>query len=276
MTALRLIVVASAAALCAGCGADVVAEPIEYGEPKKAPVDEQVTVIPVDSLPAGPQPYIEPVAIGVELDAIVRADGTMEGYTLDGEAHPPTLVLNLASDLFFQADDDASEDVQFCTVWGWWDNQRSATFSAPAGVSFHASTEGDFRVSGHTCQTLLDPAIHGEAAQKFIDRLDGLTIGIGLAPLTEDLRDGWPDTALEAWETSMIACYVAVYGADGNFVALDVSTTFAIGVQGDEALTDEDGLLVPVDIGDGALPDLYALTVATYYLVLASLDLPSP
>ncbi len=267
--------------LLAGCGTEQEApEPIVFPETIAAPVDEEITVLPVVGLGEEAFPWVEPTAVGVELDAIIRQDGSLEGYTFEGVTAAPRIYLHLAGDAWFAGDDEEDpEHPQSCYAWGWWQPTSSGDLPTTDGAEFFVTYRGHFALEDYDCDALLDPAIHGEAGEDFMARFDGMEIGIGFAPLTQGLQESWSEPTLQTWGPAMLASYVALPASDSSFVAQDLSTTFAIAVDPDtDAIaTDPAGDLVTVDITDATpetgLPDVYAYTVATFYVTLDSLGL---
>lgn len=252
------------------------ADPVVFPETIPAPVDQEITVLPVAGIGSEAFPWIQPVAVGVEFDAVVRPDGSLAGYTLDAQSIPPRIYLHFAAEEWFDGTGDEDKTLT-CYAWGWWQPTSPADLASFDGAEFYADYQGAFELEGHDCGELLDPALHGEDGGAFVSRFDGLELGIGFATLTQQLEENWPDSILQTWGDAMLSSYVALPASDGSFVAQDLSTTFAIALEpsGSQVSTDADGELVSVDIATtDTLPAFYAYSVATFYVTLDSLNLP--
>ncbi|MFT7622510.1 MAG: hypothetical protein ACI9WU_001683 [Myxococcota bacterium] len=262
-----------------GCSSDP-AEPVDegppqYGPPIAAPVDKAITVLPVASEASETLPWIEPVAVGVEFDGLLRADGSLDGYQVDDAISDPLIYLHFASDAWFAGNEEDSAGPQTCYAWGWWTPTINQPLDSSDGAAFFASYQGAFDLIGHDCGALLDPEVHGTDGADFMAAFDGMPLGLGFGLLTDALEESWPPSTLQTWGPSMLSSYVALGGSAGSLLAQDLSTTFAIALQadGESLATDAIGEPVILDVSaampdEDSLPDLYAYTVATFYLPL--------
>ncbi|MFT5431792.1 MAG: hypothetical protein ACI9OJ_002490 [Myxococcota bacterium] len=252
-------------------------DPIRFGDPVAAPVDQQITILPTASASSDLFGYIEPIAVGIELDAIVAADGSLNDYRLRGESFQAAIILTFASEAYFAPTHDDEQARQSCNAYGWWAPSHPAGLTAFDEARMYRDYEGTLELVSHGCHELLDPNTHGKDGGEFISRFDGIRVGLGFAPMTDDLWEGWPETIIDTWGSAMLAMYVAVEDADGAFIAQDISTTFATAVNegSDDVLTDEAGLFIPLNVAnwdpDVPLPRFYAYSIATWFLTLNAL-----
>jgi hypothetical protein len=253
----------------------------EYGAQVEAPRDTDVTIIPGSGVAADVRQYIEPVAVGFEFDGAITNDGEITGFFDMDQYFEPYIFVTFASEAFFAPLDEDTDAVEYCLAWGPWNLERISIIDTIDDEFMFYDYDGVFEVAGHDCGDLMDPQRHGEDAADFIDQFDGMRLGWGFGPMSPSLLDGWSSQVLDTWDTTMFASYVAVSDADESFIAEDISTCFAFEIDGftGDLLTDSDGFLLPMYVSDlewyDGLPDLYAVTSATYYWRLEDLDLGS-
>ncbi len=242
-----------------------------FGDPAVEPVDTAVST---------PAPYyINPVAVGFEFDGVLHPDGSLTGYTIDGEYYEPTVYVVFASEKFFSASSEEVETEESCYAWGDWVVEPTAKLTTFDGLPLFYEYEGTLELDWYTCADMVDPAVWGPDGEDLIYAFQNLHLGFGPGTFTPGLRGAWSEEILELYEPSMLAGYYAINGADQSFIAEDVTTTFAWEVDPDtsELSADEFGNLIPVAVDDlrppDVLPLVYIRSIATYYVRLEELDL---
>ena len=222
--------------------------------------------------------YINPIAVGFEFDGVLQPNGSLEGYYVDGEYFPPVVYLVFASDEYFSASSEEVETEQYCHAWGTWEASPDASLTTWDGAELFYAYEGFLELEYYTCADLLDPDEWGEDGLDLIAAFQGMHLGLGFAPLTDDLRANWHEDVLEFYEPSMFSSYYA-FNYDDTFIAEDLTSNFAweYDSETESLAVDEFGYLLPVIVDDlsppDVLPRMYVRSIASYYTMFDDLDL---
>ena len=230
-----------------------------------------------DTAPDGPS-FMDPAAVGFELDAVHMADGTLAGYTgFDSNGNPvevpPTMFLTFASAAFFDASDQATQDAESCIAYGSFDVAPMTSNQIPTNGTalLWGSYEGALSIEFTTCQGVVDPALWGENAVDLLTPFEGAHIGYGFGPLTTYLEDQWGADSLTEYDGKLFANYIAINDANGDWIGQDWTSAilFEWDAETGELVADDDSYLIPIDISatpPGArLPEGYLRSFAYWY-----------
>src|SRR5690606_15179061 len=129
----------------------------------------------------------EPVAVGFEFEGVVLSDGTLTGFVVNGQEVPPSVILTFASQDFFSAGDQATQDEESCMAWGTWaPAPRDEPLPVKGGMPLWNSYEGALVLEFHTCADKLGEE-WGEDAMRIGEVFSGMRLGIAFGPMTDYL-----------------------------------------------------------------------------------------
>ncbi|MEZ4240414.1 MAG: hypothetical protein R3F59_30520 [Myxococcota bacterium] len=221
----------------------------------------------------------EPAAIGFGFDGVVQPDGSLTGYTLDGQARDPVMVIVFGSDAYFLGGDP---DTESCVALGRFDPApRAEDLPTVDGDPLFSSYDAALTLEAHSCRGRVAPG-WGPDGQDLWGPFDGAHLGLGFGPMTDYLRDGWSTESLDRFGGAMLAEWIALNDLDGAWVGADWTTgiAFAVDPETDEVVLEEgpDGpVLVPEDLSQVApgdvLPPFYVRSYPIWYQELALVDL---
>lgn len=241
-----------------------------------------------DSGPVAPA-YMEPVAVGFDLDAVLYEDGTLHPVQYeDGSESPTFLKLTFADQEFFGL---AAEQQlgHYCEVGIVFEptpqDQTNPAFNTKTGAPLYWSYETNLNMTeiwefidpdtgaSTSCVGMVDPDVWGTYAENLIGPFNGAHVGIGFAPMTDYLWDAFGGTTATAnadYLDKFIAMYVAVNDKDGGWGGCDWTSAllFEVDPVTDVAVADTDGFLIPQvtsDAGLTGLPKGYVRTFAYWY-----------
>lgn len=207
-----------------------------------------------------PLPPFTPAAVGVGFDGLLRADGSLSSYLLDGEEQQPRLVLVFISDEYRSASSDAALYANSCAAVAPFALQPASPLPTDDGSALFVSYEATLQLEAHSCSGRVDPERWGAEAEGLWGPFVGARLGYGLGPMTPELQATWSPESLDALGSAMVSSWVALDDAEGNWIASDWTTGILFAVDQDGELQTEPGeegeaLLVPVPISELAPPD---------------------
>ncbi len=226
---------------------------------------------------------IDPIAVSVEVDTILLADGTLQGYYDGGTWVDPVFYLTFTSNDFFSTGDPVIKDQESCVAWGTFQvapESKPAQIPINANVVLHSSYQTNVNILFHNCDQRVDPTLWGAGGADLIAAFQGAHVGVGFGPVTPYLNPGnWDPVELAAYGDSLVASYIALNDASGAWVGDDwtSSVLFEWDASTETLVTDTAGLLVPVDITGTAegdyLPAGYIHSRARWYQDFVFMDL---
>ncbi|MEQ1566033.1 MAG: hypothetical protein ABMA64_10380 [Myxococcota bacterium] len=229
---------------------------------------------------------LDPVAVGFELIGGLRGDGSIGNYLVDGVEYLPIVVLTFADVDYFSAADAAGQEGHFCTALAVFGSDPAYGGVTPKfkpdqiptidGAITYASYETALAVvsdpAQHDCDELVDPEIWGEDAELLVNPFEGAHFGWGFAPMTQYLIDGWSPETVTDFGAGMVASYIAINDADGNWTGVDWSSTilWQMDPTTNEVLVDDAGNFLGVVPADtvpegGDLPVSFIQSYAFWY-----------
>ncbi len=238
--------------------------------------DDDDVVVGTPTGPTGdPGPrYMEPVAVGFEFDGILLANGQLAGYNIDGYGYlEPSMILTFADAEFFQLSGDA-QDGHYCFAVGTF---QPAPIPKPNQIPTHdaatlySSYEVALSLEGHTCAGMVDPNVWGADGESLWGPFIGARLGYGWGPMTDYLRDAWSEDSLTDFGQGMVATYIAINDAEGNWVGQDWTTglMFEWDPVAQDLVVDGDGYLSVLDasgtLPGSNLPEGYMRSFAYWY-----------
>ncbi len=236
--------------------------------------------------PAGPT-YIDPVAVGFELDAVLYDDGTLHPVNYGGgNENPPILKLIFADADFFSLGYDQQYG-HYCEIGvEFTPTPQDATnpaFDTQTGAPLNWSydTRLDFNYAWEfldsqgrstTCAGLVDPDKWGFYAENLVGPFNQAHVGIGFGPMTDYLWDAWggrDDPNNADFVNSFFTMYVAINDRDGHWGGCDWTSALLFEVDDtDQPVADANNMLTPLDVstvGTGPLPKGYLRSFAYWY-----------
>ncbi len=226
-------------------------------------------------------PIINPIAVGFEIDAVVRSDGTLTGYTVLNTEIPPTIILTFVSQQFFLETSQAGQLEQSCVAFGTFNvDPMSKPDQIPISSAdlLYRSYDGALTIEAQTCGLVTDPNVWGADAQDLWGPFVGAHIGYGFGPMTTYLEGQWQANDLITYRDNLFANYIAINDANAQFIGQDWSS--GIVFEWDESsgalISDQNSDLIPIDIsglGPGAdLPQGYVRGYSYWYQEFTGLN----
>lgn len=166
-----------------------------------------------------PPPPIAPIAVAFQLNAAVRgSDGALFPWRYDGfTLGEPRVDLVFGGAPFFYEGDDTDS----CRMSGpFTPSLRTCDLPNEDGADLWNSYEGTLALDTNDCAARLDPAVWGPGGRDLFAAFDGMRLGFGYGPITQELLDDWSaDSLAEVGGASkLMAVYVAITDPDGTFV----------------------------------------------------------
>lgn len=236
-------------------------------------------------LPKEPEPLppFTPTAVGVGFDGMLRNDGSLSSYFLDGEEQEPRLVLVFISDDYLSASSDAALYANSCAAVAPFALQpASSPLPTDDGSPLFVSYETTLQLEAHSCKDRVDPVRWGAEAEGLWGPFVGARLGYGLGPMTPALEATWSPESLEAFGSAMVSSWVALEDKEGDWVASAWTTgvLFALGEGGEpQREIDETGeeRMVPVPVSELSPPDplprAYVQSFPSWFQPLSELGL---
>lgn len=233
----------------------------------------------------GPQ-YMDPVAVGIEIDGVLYDDGTLHPLRYeDGSEGVPFVRLTFADEAYFGLDTAEAQVGHFCEVAAslvpgpspsglanqLFDNENGTTNNWSYEIS---DLLIDLEFVGTACQGVVDPAIYGVYGENLIQDFDGMHIGFGFGVMTDRLWEaygGVDDPANVDLVDNLFSVYIAANDRDGHWGGCDwtVGRLFEVDANDMQVEDPKDpGFLLPVpvnNVGSGAYPKGYLRSFAYWY-----------
>jgi hypothetical protein len=250
---------------------------------------------------------IDVVAVGFEVFATLEADGTLTSYTFDGAtAYAPLVILTFTDAAYFSATTAADQEGHFCTAAALMAADvytdvtplvkpaqiptRSQALSQGTGTGIdnailYVSYEVALNVLEHDCAGVVDAEKWGADGALLVDPFHGARFGYGFGKQTDYLRAAYlsdgetTNDYLEKYEDAMMATYVAINDANGDWYGYDWTTTILFENEPDtnQVLADDQDYLIPKPISflpvGSDLPEGYLSGNAYWYQDFPLLDL---
>ncbi|MEN0064144.1 MAG: hypothetical protein AAGA48_18485 [Myxococcota bacterium] len=258
------------------------------------PVDtDRAPIFPIGDSGEGPPEedgLFEPVAVGFEYQGGLGPLGQWLEFRLNenSDPTPPLLTLTFASEVFFSAADELTQDLNSCSLvatltplptqlqiknrsrgdgsqailWQTYD------FAFPSDPYQWGSSCGDPIIDG---DGYLDPKVWGVDGQDLIDKFLGAHVAIGFGPFTDYLIDSVSDyDELEEDEReSFFTMYIAINDKSGAFIAEDWTRARTFFWDPDSGVpeVDSENFLTPIpaDTEGGWLNSAYIQSRAYWY-----------
>lgn len=179
-----------------------------------------------------PAPVVtfEPTSMAIGFDGVVTPNGTLEGYRIGDEVFQPALILQFVSDEWFDATDPVTIERESCVAIATFDPTplpEAGPIETVGDVPLFFSYQEELVLEASSCPGRADPKVWGPEGEVLIEAFDGSVVGLGIGPLTDRLRETWPEDTLTDYGKSMLTLWLATDDDDGTRIARDRTTVLA-------------------------------------------------